>query len=97
LSILFKRYDSDMNMLCSVVNISASTLKRYIQINELPQEILDMMDGKDDTRLTLNVATWLAKLPPNIVLTDFYDKITSLNNIQNIKQFLSERNTDINE
>lgn len=97
---LYKRYNNDIHKLFTVVNISVNTLKRYIQINELPEEILDKMDGNDDTRLTLNVAAALTKIPSNIVIIDFYDKISSLSNTQKveaIKQFISEGHTDINE
>lgn len=96
---LYKRYGNDIRKLSAVVNMSETTLKRYIQINDLPEEILDKMDGKDDTRLTLNVAASLAKLPSNIPASEFYDRISTLSNTQKVeatKQFISEGHSDIN-
>ncbi len=54
--------------LSRVVSVTPETLRKYIKIAALPEEILQRLDGKGDGRLTLETALGLAKLPSDRVV-----------------------------
>jgi ParB/RepB/Spo0J family partition protein len=64
---LYSLYGNDIGKLSKKVSVTQSTLKKYIKIASLPEEILDRLDGKGDGKITLDTAEELSKLPQEIV------------------------------
>jgi len=58
----------DVKWLANVVSVSVSTIKKYIKLNDLPNNILEKLDAKGDERLPKDIGIALVDLPEN------YDK-----------------------
>ena len=68
----------------SVIHISKSTIRKYLKISKLPEEILDLLDTNSENKITIDVAIVLTTLPNEINKSDFLNKITMLTNGQKI-------------
>lgn len=83
-----------------VVNISYPTVKKYLDIRNLPYEILRRLDVKGRDRLTIETAVALSKLPNEINKLDFLnaiDELSSQDRVKIIKQFIEEDHKKIKD
>ena len=97
---LYEVYNKDIDKLISVVNISRPTLQKYLKLNTLPAEVLKMMDADSDTKITLNTAIELTKLPDNVNKVEAIKNIQTLSTVQQItalKQFAQSGSDDIDD
>lgn len=97
---LYKVYNEDIDKVINAVNISRATLQKYLKLNSLPNEILKMMDSDSDTKITMNTAVELTKLPDNINRVEAIKTIQSLSTVQQIsalKQFTQSGSDDIDD
>lgn len=97
---LFQVYNKDIDKVINVVNISRTTLQKYLKLNTLPDEVLKMMDADSDTKITLNTAIELTKLPDNVNKIEAIKNIQTLPTIQQIsvlKQFVQSGSDDIDD
>lgn len=89
---LYNVYNKDIDRVVSAIHISKQTLLKYIKINSLPEEILNKLDKKDDTKISIDVAMELTKLPNNINYSEILNKLTTLTNTQKINAIKQFRN-----
>lgn len=97
---LFEVYNKDIDKVINVVNISRATLQKYLKLNTLPDEVLKMMDTDSDTKITINTAIELTKLPDNVNKVEAIKNIQTLSTVQQIsalKQFTQSGSNDIND
>jgi ParB/RepB/Spo0J family partition protein len=81
---LYDVYHGDIDKVTSVIHISKSTIRKYLKISKLPEEILDLLDTNSENKITIDVAIVLTTLPNEINKSDFLNKITMLTNGQKI-------------
>jgi ParB/RepB/Spo0J family partition protein len=60
---LYEIYNRDMARLARAVSVTPATLRKYIKIAALPEDVLTRLDAKGDGRITVDTATVLAKVP----------------------------------
>lgn len=97
---LFNVYDGDLNKVASTVHVSKSTIKKYVVISSLPEEVISKMDSSNEDKITLDVAVELAKLPSNVdvnAICQNIEQLTSSQKIGAIKEFIREENTDADD
>jgi len=97
---LYKVYNEDIDKVISVVNVSRTTLQKYLKLNSLPNEILKMMDSDSDTKITMNTAIELTKLPDNVNKVEAIKNVQTLSTVQQIsalKQFAQSGSDDIDD
>ena len=97
---LYDVYKCDVEKVISTIHISKPTIQKYLKIRNLPEQILNLLDTADvETKISIDVAVELAKMPTNINPFEVLNTITTLTNgqkIDAIKQFKLNGN-DINE
>lgn len=97
---LYDTYNKDISRVISVIHISKSTLKRYLQISKLDDSIISRLDLKnDDNKISLDVAVALTKIPDDVDISEVLNIIKPLKNdqkINTIKTFINNGN-DITE
>jgi ParB family chromosome partitioning protein len=59
---LLNLYGGDINKLANDLGVSVSTIRRYVKIGDLPDDVLALLDAEDESRMTLKVAYDLARL-----------------------------------
>jgi ParB family chromosome partitioning protein len=60
---IYNFYDGSLSRTAEAMSVSPSTITRYISISRLPDDILNLLDQKDESKITIEFATELAKLP----------------------------------
>jgi len=97
---LYEIYNKDINKVVNTINISRTTIQKYLKINTLPQEVIKMLDSNNDDKINLDVAVELARLPESVNKTDAINNIKSLNSAQQkqaLKQFVNDECSDADE
>lgn len=90
---LYDVYHGDINKVASIIHISKWTVKKYIQVRHLPEEILSKMDSNKEDKITIDVAVELSKLPSEIDIPSICNNIqqlTSTQKINAIKEFIRQ-------
>lgn len=97
---LYNLYNKDIKKVCNSINISEKTIRKYIKLDNLPNEILQFLDVKGENKLTLETAVKLTQLDnKNINLIDVVDSLKTMNPTQQnqcLTQFINEKSTDLN-
>jgi len=89
---LYDVYDGDLNKVSSIIHLSKATIKKYIQIRNLPEDVIARMDAKDN-KVTLDVAVELSKLPQEVDVSAVCSNLQTLTSTQKInalKEFARE-------
>jgi ParB family chromosome partitioning protein len=97
---LYEIYNKDINKVVNTVNISRTTIQKYLKINTLPEEVIRMLDSNTDNKINLDVAVELARLPDSVNKTDAIKNIKSLNSAQQkqaLKQFVADECSDADD
>jgi ParB family chromosome partitioning protein len=97
---LYNVYNKDIDKVISVVNISRTTLNKYLKLSSLPEEVIRMLDSNSDEKITLDVAVELTKLPETVNKLDAIKHIQSLTTTQQksaLRQFVLDECTDVND
>jgi len=97
---LYDIYNKDINKVICVVNVSRTTIQKYLKINTLPEEVIRMLDSNADDKINLDVAVELARLPESVNKTDAIKNIKSLNSVQQkqaLKQFVNDECSDADD
>ncbi|EKX43909.1 hypothetical protein GUITHDRAFT_72636 [Guillardia theta CCMP2712] len=97
---LYEVYEGDIERVVNAIHISKKTLQKYIKIKDLPEEVLRSLDVSGPSKISLEVAVELTKLPSSINVTEFMTKIQQLSTQQKmdtIKVFNSLKSTDISD
>ena len=97
---LYEIYNKDINKVVNTVNISRTTIQKYLKINTLPDNIIKMLDSNTDDKINLDVAVELARLPESVNKTDAIKNIKSLNSSQQkqaLKKFVDDECSDAEE
>lgn len=97
---LFEIYNKDINKVVNTVNISRTTIQKYLKINSLPDEVIKMLDSNSDDKINIDVAVELTKLPESVNKTNAIKNIKSLNTVQQkqaLKQFVDDECSDADE
>jgi ParB family chromosome partitioning protein len=61
----FEDCGQDVGKVCAVTHLAPSTVRRYIQISSLADDVIDRLDAKGDDRLTLAEAHDMARTAAN--------------------------------
>ena len=96
---LYDVYKGDIDKVISVIHISRQTILKYLKIQNLPTEVLNLLDTKGEDKISIDVAIELTKLPNDVNTLDVLNKITTLTNAQKIdviKRFKQCGNNNIN-
>ena len=91
---LYDVYCKDLTKAASMINVSKWTLKKYILIRNLPEEIIQKMDSGNDDKISMDVAVELTKIPSNVdvlKLCEYIQELTSRQKVNAIKEFIRER------
>ena len=97
---LYEIYNKDINRVVNTINISRQTIQKYLKINSLPDEVINMLDSNCDDKINIDVAVELSKLPESVNKSDAIKNIKSLNTSQQkqaLKQFVSDECSDAGE
>lgn len=97
---LFEYYKGDIDKVISAIHITKNTLQKYLKIKDLPSEVLQLLDTKNENKISLDVAIELSKLPNNLNPLDVLNNIQTLTNIQKIealKIFKQNNNNNIDD
>lgn len=92
--------ETDYNKIKNLTKISKSQIKKYIQIKDLPLEILKKLDGTGKDKININVANALSLLPKTLDLLEVIEKINPLKSKEKldvIKTFINNNYDDIEE
>lgn len=95
---IYENNDEDFTKIKSMIKISKAQMNKYLKIKDLPEEILEKLDAKDKSKITVDIAIELSLLPDNIDLLDVVEKITPLklkNKKEAIIKFKEENSDDI--
>ena len=82
---LYQVYNKDIDKVISVINISKITLTKYLKLNSLPDDIIKLLDSNTETKLTIEVAVELTKLPEGVDKMKIVKNIQTLTSVQKIK------------
>jgi hypothetical protein len=88
----------DINKVAQVVNVSKTTIQKYIKLNELSDDTLALLDAKDENKISISLVSELVKLPENINPVDVVKLIKNTsfeNKIQIVKEFVQSKSIDI--
>ena len=94
---LYNLYKKDIKRVTKAISISESTLKRYLELDKLPDNVLKKLDTKKD-KVTLDVAVSLTKLQPGIKYLDVLSRVNQLsskNQAKCIKEFSKLETIDV--
>jgi ParB family chromosome partitioning protein len=97
---LYNIYNKDMDKVIRTINISKTTLKKYLALNELSSDVVKLLDVKTDDKISLDVAVELTKLPKKIDKIEALEKIGDLQNshkINALKKFIKDKSDDVEE
>lgn len=89
----------DIDKVRELTKVSKTTINKYLKIKDLPIEVLEKLDIKDKSKITIDIAIELVSLN-DIDLLEVIDTLTPLkskNKLAVIKLFKENNYTDINE
>lgn len=92
--------ETDYDKIKSLTNISKSTIKKYIQIKNLPFEVLLKLDEKGKNKINIATAIELSNIDIEIDHIELLDKLQNLKSkdkIKIIKKFILMSTDDIDE
>lgn len=93
----------DIDKVKTLTKISKKTIEKYLKIKDLPIDVLEKLDIKDKSKITIDIAILLTELSsslPDINLLEVIEKITPLKSkykLDVIKLFIDNNFTDIDE
>jgi ParB family chromosome partitioning protein len=93
----------DIDKVKTLTKVSKGTINKYLKIRDLPTEVLEKLDIKDKSKITIDIAIELASLSsliPELDLLEVIEKITPLkskNKLSVIKLFAENNLTDIDD
>ncbi len=93
----------DIDRVKTLTKVSKGTINKYLKIRDLPTEVLEKLDIKDKSKITIDIAIELASLSssiPELDLLEVIEKITPLkskNKLAVIKLFAENNLTDIDD
>lgn len=96
---LYDVYNKDIDKVISAIHISKPTINKYLKLRDLPGNILNLLDTTGENKITIDVAIELTKLPKNINLLEFLNRINTLTNVQKvnaIKKFNDNGGSNLN-
>lgn len=82
----------DIDKVIELTKISKATMKNYLKIKDLPEEVLKKLDEKGKAKINISLAIELTKFPDTIDLVEFIDKLADfklkhkINIIKEIKE-----------
>lgn len=97
---LYDVYEGDIERVVNAIHISKKTLQKYIKIKDLPDTVIRSLDANGPSKISLEVAVELTKLPRSVNVEEFVTKIQQLSTQQKmdtIREFNSSKSTDIND
>jgi hypothetical protein len=97
---LYEVYNKDIDKVISVVNISRLTLTKYLKLSSLPEEIIKLLDSSGETKITIEVAVEITKLPAEVNKLKLIKNIQTLKTSQQIsaiKDFISQECEDADD
>ena len=92
--------ESDYDKIKTLTKISKATIKKYIQIKNLPYEVLLKLDEKGKNRINIPIAVALSNIETEIDHIELLDKLQNLKSkdkIEVIKRFIMMNTDDIDE
>ena len=92
--------ETDYDKIKSLTKISKATIKKYIQIKNLPYEVLLKLDEKGKNKINMPIAVALSNIETEIDHNDLLDKLQNLKSkdkIEVIKRFTMMNTDDIDE
>lgn len=92
--------ETDYDKIKSLTKISKSTIKKYIQIKNLPFEVLLKLDEKGKNKINIPIALALSNIETEIDHIELLDKLQNLKSkdkIEVIKRFAMMNTDDIDE
>lgn len=93
----------DIDKVKNLTKVSKKTIEKYLKIKDLDTEVLEKLDIKDKSKITIDIAIELTELSsslPDINLLEVIEKITPLKSkykLDVIKLFRDNNFTDIDE
>lgn len=97
---LYEVYNQDIEKVISAIHVSRQTIQGYLKIKDLPEEILDKLESKNEDKITIAVAIELSKIDANIDKFQVLNEILTLTSEQKIralKEFVKLKDSDIDE
>lgn len=98
---LHEVYNKDVDKMVKAIHVTKTTLHKYIRIKDLPSEILEKLDGKGDTKISVDTAVELSKFDQSKHdLNKIVEMISGLPPAARMKSLIQYRNSgyeDINE
>ena len=97
---LFENNNNDYSKIKEIINVSKSTMQKYLKIKDLPKQILEKLDMKGKEKISIDLAVELTAMNDELDLMEVIEKITPLKNknkIEAIKLFKESNSTDIND
>lgn len=92
--------ETDYDKIKALTKISKSMIKKYIQIKNLPFEVLTKLDEKGKNKINIPIALALSNIETEIDHNELLDKLQNLkskNKIEVIKRFIMMNTDDIDE
>ena len=92
--------ETDYDKIKSLTKISKATIKKYIQIKNLPFDVLLKLDEKGKNKINIPIALALSNIETEIDHIELLDKLQNLkskNKIEVIKRFIMMNTDDIDE
>lgn len=82
---LYEVYNKDINKVIAAIHISKKTAEKYIKINKLPDDIIELLDKNGSEKISLDVAIELCKLDTKqINIQDLCNKMINITSEQKI-------------
>lgn len=82
---LYKMYNEDIYKVISIINVSKVTFLKYLKIYELPKDIILLLDGEKNNRISLDTAVKLTSLSEDINKKEVVECIKDLPSKQAIE------------
>ena len=92
--------ETDYDKIKTLTKISKGTIKKYIQIKNLPLEVLEKLDEKGKNKINIQIALALSDIQTEIDYIELLDKLQNLkskNKIEAIKRFIAMNTDDLEE
>ena len=90
----------DIDKVIELTKISKPTIKKYLKIKDLPEEILKKLDETDKAKISIPIAVELSNFPNDIDLLEVVNKLASFKSktkLDIIKEIKSNEYTNIDE
>jgi len=90
----------DIEKTIELTNISKATMKNYLKIKDLPEEVLKKLDATGKPKINISLAIALTKFPSNVDLVEFINKLDEFklkHKMNIIKEIKEAEYNDIDE